>query len=107
MSVRLPPPSSNGTKSTVCSGAADSASAPQLCPDLNPMNELLLLYRYALRVGDRPLTERLGRVVRGDRLLRDRADHDLQRLPRGLARWSPGAERAMHRLVDRLSVVLL
>ena len=29
-------------------------------PDLNPMNELLRLYRYALRVGDRPLAELLS-----------------------------------------------
>ena len=59
------------------------------------MNELLLLYRYALRVGDRPLTERLGRVIRGDRLLRERADRELQAMPRGPARWSAGAERTL------------
>ncbi len=71
------------------------------------MNELLLLYRYALRVGDRPLTERLGRVIRGDRLLRERADRELQAMPRGPARWSLGAERTLHRLVDRLGAVML
>ena len=71
------------------------------------MNELLLLYRYALRVGDRPLTERLGRVIRGDRLLRERADDELQAMPRGLARWSGGAERTVHRLVDRLGAAML
>ena len=71
------------------------------------MNELILLYRYALRVGDRPLTERLGRVIRGDRLLRERVDGELQLVPRGIARWSGEAERTLHRLVDRLGAVML
>ena len=104
---RLPPQWTTGTRSTACSAAVDRASALGPGPDLNPMNELLLLYRYALRVGDRPLTERLGRVIRGDRLLRERADRELQAMPRGPARWSLGAERTLHRLVDRLGAVML
>jgi hypothetical protein len=59
------------------------------------MQELLALYRFALRSGDRRLAEALARAMRSDRWLRGRADLDLQELPRGPARWSGAAERAV------------
>jgi hypothetical protein len=59
------------------------------------MQELLALYRFALRTGDRPLAEALGRAVRSDPVLRRQADIHLQLLPRGRARWSEPAERAV------------
>ena len=71
------------------------------------MNDLLRLYRHALRVGDRPLAELLARVTRGDPQLRGRADLALQAMPRGQARWSAGAERAVRRVLDRIGAVLL
>jgi hypothetical protein len=59
------------------------------------MQELLALYRFALRTGDRPLAEALAHSMRSDPLLRRQADMQLQLLPRGQARWSEGAERAV------------
>lgn len=59
------------------------------------MQELLALYRFALRSGDRPLAEALARAMRSDPVLRRQADIHLQLLPRGEARWSEAAERAV------------
>lgn len=59
------------------------------------MQELLALYRFALRSGDRRLAEALARALHSDPLLRRQADLDLQDLPRGPARWSGAAERAV------------
>jgi hypothetical protein len=59
------------------------------------MQELLALYRFALRSGDRPLAEALARAMRSDPVLRRQADIHLQLLPRGEARWSEPAERAV------------
>jgi DNA-binding GntR family transcriptional regulator len=59
------------------------------------MQELLALYRFALRSGDRPLAEALARAMRSDPFLRRQADTHLQLLPRGEARWSEAAERAV------------
>ena len=59
------------------------------------MQELLDLYRSAVRSGNRPLADALGRVLRNDPELRERADLVLQELPRGPARWSAAGERAL------------
>jgi hypothetical protein len=59
------------------------------------MQELLALYRFALRTGDRPLAEALARALRSDTFLRRQADRHLQLEPRGQARWSEAAERAV------------
>jgi hypothetical protein len=59
------------------------------------VQELLDLYRFALRSGDRPLAEALARAMRSDPVLRRQADRHLQLLPRGQARWSRAAERAV------------
>jgi hypothetical protein len=59
------------------------------------MQELLALYRFALRSGDRPLAEALARAMRSDPCLRRQADVHLQLLPRGQARWSEAGERAV------------
>ncbi|HEV3376409.1 MAG TPA: hypothetical protein VG126_03945 [Thermoleophilaceae bacterium] len=58
------------------------------------MQELLALYRFALRSGDDRLAEALARATRSDAALRRRADFELQELPRGPARRFEGAERA-------------
>jgi hypothetical protein len=59
------------------------------------MQELLALYRFALRSGDRPLAEALARAMGSDPFLRRQADVHLQLLPRGEARWSEAAEGAV------------
>jgi hypothetical protein len=66
------------------------------------MHELLALYRFALRSGNRPLAEALARVVRADPELREHMDHELQQLPRGPARWSPAGERAVQAVLSRI-----
>lgn len=59
------------------------------------MQELLDLYRSAVCSGNRPLADVLGRVLKADPELRERADQVLQALPRGPARWSAAGERAL------------
>jgi hypothetical protein len=59
------------------------------------MQELLALYRFALRSGDRRLAEALAQAMRSDPVLRRQADIHLQLLPRGPGRWSEAAERAV------------
>jgi hypothetical protein len=59
------------------------------------MQELLALHRFALRSGDRPLAKALARAIRSDPFLRRQADMHLRVLPRGQARWSEAAERAV------------
>jgi hypothetical protein len=66
------------------------------------MHELLALYRAALRCGDRRLAAALTRVLRADRDLRERADLELQELPRSPPRPSPGGERIVRALLRRL-----
>jgi hypothetical protein len=58
------------------------------------MQELLALYRFALRSGDRRLAEALGRAMRSHPGLRCRADRELRQLPRCMPRESERAERA-------------
>jgi hypothetical protein len=66
------------------------------------VQELLALYRFALRSGDRRLAEALARAMRSDLQLRRQADLDLQEMPRGPARWSQGAERATAAVLRRI-----
>ena len=70
------------------------------------MHDLIKLYLFALRSGDRPLARVLARALRSEASLREDADVLLQRVPRGPARWSAGAEGVVSRLVSRLGSVL-
>ena len=63
---RPPPSPRNGTRSIASSADAIERQLGARRPTSYPMNDLLRLYRYALRVGDRPLAELLARVTRGD-----------------------------------------
>jgi len=75
--------------------------------DPSSMNALLDLYRFALRSGNRPLAARLSAVLSRDAALAAEVDDSLRELPRGPARWSPGAERAVLRTINRLSALPL
>jgi hypothetical protein len=66
------------------------------------MPDLIKLYLFALRSGDRPLARALARALRSDGPLRSHADDALQGLPRGPARWSADAARVVSRLASRL-----
>ena len=66
------------------------------------MQELLALYRFALRSGDRRLAEALARAMRSDPVLRRQADIHLRLLPRGPALWSETAERAVAAVLRRI-----
>jgi hypothetical protein len=66
------------------------------------VQELLDLYRSAVRSGNRPLADALGRVLRADPELRERADLLLQDLPRGPARWSAAGERVQEAVLRRI-----
>jgi hypothetical protein len=66
------------------------------------MQELLDLYRSAVRSGNRPLADALGGALKADPELRERADLVLQELPRGPARWSAGGERALGAVLRRI-----
>jgi hypothetical protein len=66
------------------------------------MQELLALYRFALRSGDRRLAEALARAMRSDPVLRRQADIHLQLLPRGEARRSEAADRAVAAALRRV-----
>jgi hypothetical protein len=71
------------------------------------MQELLALYMFALRSGDSRLAEALARALRSDLVLRRQADVDLQLLPRGQARWSEAAERAVAAVLRRIGSTAL
>jgi hypothetical protein len=66
------------------------------------MDRLLALYRAALRSEDRTLAAALVRVLRRDPSLRERADLDLQELPRLPARPAADRERALRAVLRRL-----
>lgn len=66
------------------------------------MRELLTLYRFALRSGNRPLARALARAVRSDPALLERADRELEAMPRGAARSSPAARSAVRAVLRRL-----
>jgi hypothetical protein len=70
------------------------------------MHDLIRLYLFALRSGDRTLARVLARALRSQAPLRTEADASLQGAPRGPVRWSAGAERVVSRVVHRLSSVL-
>jgi hypothetical protein len=66
------------------------------------MDRLLALYRAALRSEDRMLAAALVRVLRRDPLLRERADRDLQKLPRLPPRPSADREGTLRAVLRRL-----
>jgi hypothetical protein len=70
------------------------------------MRDLIKLYLFALRSGDRPLARVLARALRSEAPLREHADVSLQDVPRGPTRWSAGAQRAVSRVVSRLGSAL-
>ena len=70
-------------------------------------DRLIKTYRFAVRTGNRPLAERLAGTLGGQPELRSRADRELQRLPRGPARWSSAGERALRRVLERVTSMLL
>jgi hypothetical protein len=70
------------------------------------MRDLIELYLFALRSGDRPLARVLARALRSQAPLRKDADACLQGVPRGPARWSAGAERVVSRVMSRLGSML-
>jgi hypothetical protein len=69
------------------------------------MPDLIKLYLFALRSGDRPLAKVLARALRSEAPLREHADASLHGAPRGPVRWSAGAERVVSRVVTRLGSV--
>jgi hypothetical protein len=70
------------------------------------MHNLIRLYLFALRSGERPLAKVLARALRSEALARQHADVSLQGVPRGPARWSAGAQGAVSRVVSRLGSML-
>jgi hypothetical protein len=70
------------------------------------MHDLIRLYLFALRSGDRPLARLLARALRSQTPLRKDADELLQGAPRGAVRWSARAERVVSRLASRLGSAL-
>jgi hypothetical protein len=66
------------------------------------MHDVIELYLFALRSGDRPLAAALARALRAAPRLREEADSALQRMPRAGPRWSAGAARVMNRLAFTL-----
>jgi hypothetical protein len=70
------------------------------------MRDLIELYLFALRSGDRPLARVLARALRTEAPLRREADVSLQGAPRGPARCSAGAEKVVSRLASRLGSAL-
>jgi hypothetical protein len=66
------------------------------------MDRLLALYRAALRSENLTLAAVLVRVLRRDPLLRERADCDLQELPRLPPRPSADRERTLLAVLGRL-----
>ncbi len=70
------------------------------------MHDLIKLYLFALRSGDRQLARVLAQPLRANAPLRNDADESLQGVPRGPARWSAGAERVLSRVISRLGSML-
>jgi hypothetical protein len=66
------------------------------------MHDVIELYLFALRSGDRPLAAALARALRAAPRLREEADRALQRLPRDSPRWSAGGARVVSRLAFTL-----
>jgi hypothetical protein len=70
------------------------------------MHNLIRLYLFALRSGDRPLARMLARALRSQTPLREHTDVSLQRVPRGPVRWSAGAQGVVNRVMSRLGSML-
>ena len=70
------------------------------------MHDLIKLYLFALRSGNRPLARVLARALRSEASLGKDADESLQGVPRGPARWSAGAQSVVSRVMSRLGSVL-
>jgi hypothetical protein len=66
------------------------------------MPDLITLYLFSVRVGDRWLARVLATTLRSNQPLRDAADRALLEVPRGPARWSPEARRVVSRLASTL-----
>ena len=66
------------------------------------MPDLITLYLFAVRAGDRPLARALATTLRSNPPLREEADQALLEMPRGAARWSPEASRVASRLASTL-----
>jgi hypothetical protein len=66
------------------------------------MQDVIELYLFALRSGDRPLATALARALRAAPRLRAEADRSLQQLPRAGPRWSAGTARVVNRLAFTL-----
>jgi hypothetical protein len=66
------------------------------------MHDVIELYLFALRSGDRPLAAALARALRAAPRLRAEADSALRRMPRARPRWSAGAARVVNRLAFTL-----
>jgi hypothetical protein len=66
------------------------------------MHDVIELYLFAVRSGDRPLAAALGRALRAAPRLRAQAYSALQRMPRAGPRWSAGAARVGNRLAFTL-----
>jgi hypothetical protein len=62
------------------------------------MHDVIELYVFAVRSGDRPLAAALARALRAAPRLRAETDGALQRMPRAGPRWSAGAARVVNRL---------
>jgi hypothetical protein len=66
------------------------------------VDDLVSLYRFALRSGDLQLAAELAAILCRDPELLEQADRRLQGLPRGPTRWSAGGERAVRQTLGRL-----
>jgi hypothetical protein len=66
------------------------------------MHDVIELYLFAVRSGDRPLAAALARALRAAPRLRAEADSALQRMPRAGPRWSAGGARVVNRLAFTL-----
>ena len=70
------------------------------------MQDLVALYRFALRSGNRPLARELAAILREHPGLREEADRQLAGLPRGPTRWSAAGERAVRRVLEHLAAIV-
>ena len=71
------------------------------------MRDPLVLYRFAVRTGNRPLAAALARSIRADPCLSERAYRELEQMPRGPARWSEPGARVVRGVMERLGSLLL
>jgi hypothetical protein len=67
------------------------------------MHDLVGLYRFAVRSGNRPLASELAPILCREPDLHERADRELAALSRGPARWSPTGECIVACVLERLA----